>query len=258
MNRRHFIQSAASAGIAAAPAAAAGGRNAIFELRYFRLRNGSQTRQTTQFLSKYYLPSARRAGAGPFGFFNAVIAQQSPFTLALVSYPSLNAVGEVHEKMMDDKEFRKGFDEYNSMSELSYIRMENSLLRAFDGVPSILVPPSDAKREPRIFEMRTYESNNVKASLRKIKMFNDGEIQIFKRLGMQPVFFGETIVGRNLPNLTYMLSFNDLAAREKLWKVFGSDPEWQKIRSVPDVADAQIVSNISNAILRPLPFSDIK
>lgn len=240
------------------PAAAAAGKNAILELRYIRLRNGSQVQRTTQFLSKYYLPSARRAGAGPLGFFNALIAEQSPFALVLASYPSLAAVGQVHEKMMDDREFGKGFDEYNSMSELGYIRMENSLLRAFDGMPFVAVPPSDGKRAARIFEIRTYESNNVKASLRKIKMFNDGEMEIFKRLGMLPVFFGETIVGRNLPNLSYMLSFDDLAAREKLWKVFGSDPQWEKLRTAPDLADAQIVSNISNAILRPLPFSEIR
>ena len=75
---------------------------------------------------------------------------------------------------------------------------------------------------------------------------------------MQPVFFGETIIGDRMPNLVYMLSFENLAAREKLWQAFGADPEWQKLRSQPGNADAEIVSNIGNAILRPLPFSDIR
>ena len=89
-------------------------------------------------------------------------------------------------------------------------------------------------------------------------MFNQGEMGIFQRLGMRPVFFGETIVGRNLPNLTYMLSFDNLAEREKLWGAFGADPEWKKMRSVPEYADALIVSNISNSILRPMAFSPIR
>jgi hypothetical protein len=202
------------------------------------------------------VPAAQRVGIGPMGFFNALIGEQSPFVMSLTSYPSFQAVLDAADKMSSDKEFQKGFEEYNSMAELSYIRMENALLRAFDVQPAIAVPP--AQKAPRLFEMRTYESNNAKAGKRKIKMFNEGEAQIFRRLGMAPVFFAETIVGRNLPNLTYMVSFNDLADREAKWKAFGSDPEWQKMRSIPEYADAQIVSNISNAILRPLPFSQIR
>jgi hypothetical protein len=103
-----------------------------------------------------------------------------------------------------------------------------------------------------------YESNNSFTLARKIKMFNEGEIGIFKRLGMRPVFYGETLIGARMPNLVYMLGFDNLAAREKLWQVFGADPEWQKLRVQPGFSDAENVSNISNSILRPLPFSDIR
>jgi hypothetical protein len=72
------------------------------------------------------------------------------------------------------------------------------------------------------------------------------------------VFFGQTLVGRNLPNLSYLLAFDDLAARERLWRSFGADPEWQKLRAQPGLSDAEIVSSISNTILRPLPFSPIR
>jgi hypothetical protein len=256
MQRRQFVRAAASAGLAAVPAAAAP-QNAFFELRYYLMRTGSQAQRTSDFLSKSFLPAAQRLGIGPLGFFGAVIAQESPFILALISYPSAAAFATGMERLAADKDFQRGSDEYNSMTELSYIRMENSLLRAFDGTPSIAVPPA-SQRAGRIFELRTYESNNAKAAQRKIRMFNEGEAAIFQRLGMAPVFFGETLVGRNLPNLTYMLSFESLAARDKLWGAFSADPEWQKLRAQPGYADAEIVSNISNAILHPLDFSPIR
>ena len=221
------------------------------------MRNGPQTERTSDFLSRHFLPAAQRLGIGPVGFFSAMIGEESPFFLALASYPSADAFAAAMERMASDKEFQKGFEEYNSMAELSYIRMENSLLRAFDYLPAIALPPA-GNRPPRLFELRTYESNNVKAAQRKIRMFNEGEAAIFQRLGMAPVFFGETIVGRNLPNLTYMLSFENMAARDKLWSAFGSDPDWQKLRAQPGYADAEIVSNISNSILRPLAFSPIR
>jgi hypothetical protein len=256
MQRRQFMGAAASAGLAATPAAAAQ-QNAIIELRYYHLRNGSQTQRTADFLSKHFLPSAQRLGIGPLGFFGAVIAEGSPFILALASYPSAAAFAGAAERLAADKEFQQGFDEYNSMTELSYIRVDNSLLRAFDCMPSLALPAAGS-RPSRIFELRTYESNNVKAAQRKIRMFNEGEAAIFERLGMAPVFFGETLVGRNLPNLTYMLSFESMAARDKLWGAFGADAAWQKLRAQPGYADAEIVSNISNAILRPLDFSPIR
>jgi hypothetical protein len=55
-----------------------------------------------------------------------------------------------------------------------------------------------------------------------------------------------------------MLGYDNLAARDTLWKAFGADPEWQKLRSTPGLSDADIVSNISNTLLRPLPFSMIR
>jgi len=43
-------------------------------------------------------------------------------------------------------------------------------------------------------------------------------------------FFAETIVGQNMPSLTYMLGYDDLAARERMWREFGKDPDWAKLR----------------------------
>src|SRR5215471_6542028 len=122
MNRRNLITAAAALSV---PAPGAKSKNAIYELRYFRMRNGAQIQRTSDFLSKYYLPAAERAGAGPFGFFNSLIGEQSPFILALSSYASLAAMEAAMAKMAADKEFQKGAAEYDR--ELSYIRMENSV-----------------------------------------------------------------------------------------------------------------------------------
>jgi hypothetical protein len=201
------------------------------------------------------LPAFARAGIGPTGIFAPVIAAESPFIVAIVSYPSLAAMDQQQNAFLADPEFVKASDAYNAQSPGSHPRMESTLLRAFGSVPAIEMP---AGKTAHIFEMRRYESNTPATLARKIKMFESGEIAVFRRLGMKPVFFGETVVGQRMPNLVYMLSFDDLASREKLWKALGSDPEWQKMRSTPGNSDAEIVSNISNWILSPLPFSQIR
>jgi hypothetical protein len=89
-------------------------------------------------------------------------------------------------------------------------------------------------------------------------MFDEGEHALFAKLGMVNVFFGETLAGSEMPNLTYMVGFDDLAHREKAWSAFGSSPEWKKMAAQPGVSDAEVVSNISNYIVRPLGFSAIR
>jgi len=258
MQRREFLGASAVAGLAAAADTGAASPS-YYHLLYYFMRNGAQTERTTKYLGSALLPALKRAGAGTAGFFSAVIAPASPFILSLIAYPSLAVFQSAQEKLAADSEFQKSWDAYNIIGDPSYERMEGALLRAFEGMPSVVLPPGDTRRPAKIFELRTYESTNEKASNRKKQMFEGGEIAIFRRLGMNPVLFGQaTLLGQKLPHITYMLAFDDLAAREKLWKDFGADPAWRKLRAQPGLSDAEIVSNITNSIIRPLNFSEIR
>ena len=259
MTRRAFLPAAASAVAAGSAVAADAAKNVILELRRIQLRNSNDNqRQRTNDFLKVQVAALTRAGAGPTGVFSSNIAPDGPFFLVLVNYSNLAAMEQVQAKLAGDGEYQKALDTYNALPGLNYERMESSLLRAFDGFPAVVPPPNDGKRPARLFELRQYESNNSGTLKRKIKMFNDGEIGAFQRAGGQPVFFGETIVGARQPNLTYMLSYEDLAGRDKVWKAFGADPEWQKLRVMPGLSDAEIVSNITNYLVTPVAFSQIR
>ena len=137
------------------------------------------------------------------------------------------------------------------------MRVESSLLRAIAGVPKLVVPAGAAENKPRIFELRTYESHSKRANTKKIEMFNTGELAIFRRAGLRPVFFGETLIGTRMPNLTYMLTYDDMAEHDKCWHDFIADPEWKKLSTTPGYTDAEIVCNISNIFLRPTAYSQV-
>src|SRR5207245_4478188 len=119
------------------------------------------------------------------------------------------------------------------------------------------VPARTVEKKSRVFELRTYESHSKKANRKKIEMFNTAEIAIFRRTGLTPVFFGETLIGTKLPNLTYLLVFESMADHDKNWGAFASDPEWKKLSSTPGCTDPEIVTNISNVFLRPAASSYI-
>jgi hypothetical protein len=240
-------------------AAADNAKGVILEFRRYQLRNSAdnQRQRNTDFL-KQQAAAYQRAGTGPVGVFSSTIAPDGPFLLVVTSYATLAGMEQVQGKLAADGEYQKALDAYHAQPGLNYERMESSLLRAFDGYPAIVPPPNDGKRAARLFEVRMYESNTMGTLRKKVKMFNDGEIGAFQRAGGQPVFFGETFVGPRQPNLIYMLSYDDLAGRDKVWKAFGADPEWQRLRTTPGLSDAEIVSNISNYLVSPLPFSQIR
>ena len=259
MTRRQVLAAVAGGGVTIGAAQEAF-KSAFFELRYYWMRNSrtNMVQRTTGFLSKGYVPAARRAGIAPIGVFGATIAPEAPFLLVLSSYPSLGAMQASLEKLAADSEYQKLLTDYTSVADLGYVRMESALFRCFDSIPQIEVGTAAERRGTRTFELRTYESDNDATLRRKIKMFGDGEIAVFRRAGLQPVFFGEALVGSNLPRLTYMVAYDSMAGREKAWSAFQADPEWQKLRSQPGLSDAEIVSNISNAILRPGAGSEIR
>jgi len=246
---------------AASSGAQTASKSAYYELRYFRMRTDhtEQNRRTTEFLSRYYMPAAKHAGAGPIGLFSASIAPNAPFILRLASYPSLAAFEAARDKLAGDADYQKALADYNSNPDPGFMRMDSWLLRAFDSFPAMETGPADASRPARIFELRTYESLNESSVQQKIKMFGaGGEIGIFRACGMQPVLFGEAVAGANMPHVSYMLAFENLAAREKLWAVFQANPDWIKLKASPDYSSPSLVINISNAILAPVAGSDIR
>jgi NIPSNAP protein len=258
MTRRTFVPSLAVGGSLISSAQAK--TPSIYEIRTIHLRNtlDNQRSRLTDFLQHAAVPAFARAGIAPCAYFGSMIAEETPFVMTIASYPSLGAMEQQRAKLSADEDYKKALTAYNAQSGLNYERIDSTLARAFASFPEMIVPTDAAGRPGRVFELRRYESNNATTLARKIKMFESGEIGIFQRLGMRPVFFAETIVGARMPNLVYMLSYDDLASREKLWKAFGADPEWQKMRVVPGNTDAEIVSNISNSLLQPLPFSPIR
>ena len=127
---------------------------------------------------------------------------------------------------------------------------------AFKGIPKLERPI--AATDERIFQLRIYESPSVVKGQKKIEMFNDaGEIAIFRKTGLNPVFFGETLAGGKMPNLTYMLCFHSDEERKANWKQFVNHPEWLALRAMPEYADKEILCGITNLMLKPAAYSQI-
>lgn len=264
MKRRDFLAASCAAGLASAGTSAAadgsGKRSSqdkeYYELRLYRLESEVKKKALCEFFCSAAVPALNRIGICPVGVFGALEPEEDNHDVyVLLPHKSLASVVTATHCLLADKEFLKAGAEFLDApkSNPAYERVESSLLLAFDEIPKLECP---TEKESRIFQLRIYESHSAKKGQRKIEMFNaGGEIALFRRVGLNPVFFGETLVGSKVPNLTYMVGFDDMETSKASWKKFLADPAWEKLKADPRYADT--VSNITNLLLRPLACSQI-
>jgi hypothetical protein len=260
MQRRSLLAALAGASLAGSAQAAGEDKRAIIELTYVWMRTGEgqQSRRMRRFLSDSLVPALKRAGSGPVGLFSSVIGMKSPSLLVVSRYSNLAGRDEVAARLQEDKEAVQAADEFYSQPEPAFERMDKVLLRGFQTVPDIEAPPTSEDRPPRVFELRIYESDSPATLARKVEMFNEGEIALFRKNGLLPIFFGETIIGAGMPSIAYLIACDNWAARETNWAAFRGDPGWAKVQSNPRYGAPGLVSNITNTMLEPLPASDIR
>jgi hypothetical protein len=259
MERRDFVGSAtlaaagALAGAATARAQDAKGGRQFLEMREYSTISRAAARPLNEHLEQALVPSLNRLGLEPIGVFNPMYGSDSATVHLLIPHPSIESVLTLHARLLDDEGFTRAAGPLLQLpsERAGYVRVKSFLMQAFEGMPAVEVPP----KEPRIFEMRRYESHNMKAGKLKVEMFNGGEIDVFRKTGITPVFFGETLIGDHLPNLVYMVTFQDMAARDAAWNRFGAHPEWKTMSAIEKYKDT--VSNISDTILRPAGFSQV-
>jgi len=261
INRRKFMAGLGPLAIAPAALAANGNDSDADDRQYLEWIRYTLPGRRDKRVEKYYedaaIPALNRLGINDVGVFNVMYGPNDPSLYVLIPHDSVDSVLTGQQRLLEDTVYTEAAQEYldSSISDPAFVRIERGLMRAFAGMPRVEAPKKTSG-DRRIFELRIYESHNQAKAQKKIEMFNDaGEIQVFRDTGLTPVFFGETLFGQLMPNLTYMLVFEDMADRDKRWEQFRTSAGWAAIKGLEEYKDT--VSNITDIILRPARCSQI-
>ena len=263
MQRRHFLTSSLAAAAAAAITPEVGLAQAktreYYELRRYQMVAGAQGKLLQSYVADALIPALNRLGFTPIGAFNLDIGPETPAMYLLIPSTSLESLATVEMQLVKDEPFMKAAAPFWNApaSAPAYVRIDSQLLIAFEGWPKLVTPPVTAQYGKRVFQLRTYESPSNQDHVRKVEMFHHGEFDVFQRAGFWQVFFGDTLIGQRLPQLTYMLSFPEVSEMDAKWDAFRSDPQWKKLSGDARYSYESIVSNITNLILMPASFSQI-
>lgn len=267
MKRRQFLTSAAVASVAAvgsssdylraAAAPDTKGRE-FYQLRRYQLARGPQVKLADDYFRDAFVPALNRMGIPAVGIFNLTIGPDTPAVYALIPSSSAETLNGIENRLAQDADYMKAGNDFLKApaKEPAFHVLEISLMQAFEGVPKLKLPAAAAEHKPRLFELRTYASPSEEYHRRKVEMFNSAEIALQAKFNMGAVFYGDTIVGSRMPNLTYLLCFDNLADREKKFQAFNDSAEWKELSGGPKYP-TEIVATVSNIILTPTGYSQI-
>jgi hypothetical protein len=261
MRRRELIGTACLAGAGAlatmgetarAAEGGTGGRELI-ELRIYKAENADVRARLDKFLAEAAVPAFNRLGMKPVGAL-ALKDGSSPDVYVVMSHKSAECFLTAQSRLWADAEYPKAaafFDPPKAAP--AYTRIETNLLLAIEGAPKLEMPGE--MKPDRVFQLRIYESYCEERARLKIDMFNSAELGLFREAGMTWAFFGQSLAGTKMPNLTYMLGFTDEAAQKAAWDKFTKGEGWNKLKNDPKYKDT--VSNVTNLILKPTAYSQI-
>lgn len=227
----------------------------ILELRKYVCSNKAQHDQVSNYLEGALIPALNRMDVENIGVWEAHDKEKDGLSIwLLIPYNSFDHYSEHGPHLLADTQFHQDGAEYlflENKKQRAYERIEVTLMYAFSGWPKV----TKAHKGDKLYELRDYESFSEYKGFMKIQMFNNGEIDIFNKTGLDGIFFGGVLAGKNAPNLVYMSSYKDMEERNANWKKFLEHPDWKSLSKEEQYA--QTVSKIHQTFLVAKPYSKL-
>lgn len=228
-----------------------------YELRIYKIFDFEKQQIAEKHLNEAFLPALNRQGIDRIGVFVNQSDENDHSLFVLIPFTNIDKFTNLNANLAADQVFQTASTEYfaRELADPIFNRIESRLMKAFAGMPKIELSANSVDNKNRIFELRLYESHTEDHARRKVQMFNEGEIQVMRDTKLGPVFFGETLIGPDTPNLIYMLSAANDEEHAQHWKSFLAHPEWLRMKDLPEYQDT--VSKIQKWMLKPTPYSQL-
>jgi hypothetical protein len=106
-----------------------------------------------------------------------------------------------------------------------------------------------------IYELRIYDTIPGKLPALS-ERFEKTTVRVFERHGIKVIGFWTDVIGVS-NRLTYLVAFDDMDARERIWRSTLSDPELIAAFAASE-KDGPLIARMTNTILRPTPYSPLQ
>jgi len=241
------------------PTDAAESASQFYEIRTYTIINSEGEAALDLYLKDALLPALKRQGLGSIGVLASAPQDENPQRRVVMVTPLARPaqILGIREKLAADKEFQAAAAEFLARENKNpaYGRIITELSVSMDCMKALVVPAGTLENSERVYELRTYESVNERVGDLKVEMFNSGEVPIFHATGITPIFISQTVVGPQMPSLTYLSVFPNDAARLAAWTAFRAHPDWKVLSTEKKYLGT--VSRIDKYVLVAKPYSQM-
>jgi hypothetical protein len=220
MNRRSWLSSlglsaaGSLAGLSAATDSQANTRSWALSLESFHVSDPEQMARLHSYLSGTFLPHLAQVHHGPKMFLEAIVAPQTPQALVISAFRSFDEMIGIRNKVAAHPAIQRARADLESGDSQILVAAAESL--QFHG--------GTDRRRSGIFELRSYHA----------PAWGDRPLAAanlaFRRAGIDPILTASA-AGEHLPRFTYLISFENLAARQEAWAKLDDDSEWSGLEA---------------------------
>ena len=259
MHRRQFWLNLIGVGLAGRwlNASERHARTQYYLLQTLYPKDAAERGRMHSFLRDGLLPAMGSLRPKPLLCLEALVARHTPQLAFIAGFSSLDSLLHVRALACSEDPSAGSLEPFGTGDGQLFEMCASTLLEATGNSPQVTAPATPPSAS-RVFELRDYQFPAWDSALRTRECLVALDIGIFRRAGIQPILCAAKLLGTGIPNLMCLISFDNLAARERAWSAFAADPEWEELRRTCLTRHGRGPSVIRMALYRATDYSPLR
>jgi hypothetical protein len=219
----------------------------VIAFESFCVTDADQVLHLRSYIADTLLPCMDQLSNTPKMCLEAIVAPHTPQTLLLTVYPSFNEMLEVRGRIASDPRVRRAWAGIESAQVLDDVRSRVLIVSE----ESVRFPAAPVSAKSGLFEVRTWHAPAWRGG-------PTPEVSsVLSRIGVDPIVAGATVAGEHLPRFTYVVPFDNLAARQQAWARLDEDAQWTEMQQESITRFGSGARTTAKAIYKLAPYSPL-
>ncbi|HLW54411.1 MAG TPA: NIPSNAP family protein [Candidatus Angelobacter sp.] len=213
----------------------------------FCVSDSGQVPHLRSYMADTLLPCMDQLGNVPRMCLEAIVAPHTPQTLLLTVYSSFDEMLKMRARIASDPRVRRAWAGIESAQVLDDVRSQVLIVNK----ESVRFSAEPAFAKSGLFEVRTWHAPAWRGGPAP-------EVSsVLSRIGVDPIVAGATVAGEHLPRFTYVVPFENLAARQQAWDRLDGDAQWMEMQRESITRFGSGARTTAKAIYKLAPWSPL-
>jgi hypothetical protein len=215
----------------------------IVSLESFHVADSEQLPRLHAYLDGALLPLLNENSTSPVICLEALVAPKTPQVLLLSVHSSFDQMLASRNRIAANSSLQNKRAELESGGVVTGV--DSQILIA---QPGLRLPAKAEHLRADIFELRSYHCPAWQTAPRAALT------AALNRAGIHPIVDAAFAAGEHIPQFTYLIPFQSLAARQEAWSQLAADPEWIGIERQA-AKDGSCLRVTAKSIYKLAPYS---